>query len=537
MVRERVGRCTARLIAFALTSMLIHSNAQAWVCLRDSDGDCVSWITHAPSFYIDLNSFTTSFASDSHLTGVDWKAYIIHAARSWAEHAGSGVLLTYNGTSYASCVGPVDYFNTVEARTFAGLGYPDGTIGASPRVFNASANAIVDSDICINSDYLWSVQEDIPSNRLDMRHTLTHEFGHFFGADHAPQDSIMAEGSAPGDSGDDQLWGDDKDFIRYTYGHRAHAVYARVFDPPTTWGSPWQLYTYTNLPVGASEGRNASGAWWVVRAEANTSRTGVRFRRTSSPPTPTSSWTSTYYADEIEHAPALAATTWDKWWVTAWPVVDQFRACSGLRIGVSADLFQTAYFFTQPDICTSHEVGLTYDDEALRFVMAYTANGQGPAGHEPGRVFVRTSVYGWDWSDASEVAAGVYADSGVSVACTLAGLCGLSYVRGDTNQRYDRQRGFTINGLGKAVMSTYLSHSNWVYDAPQLFVTTFGSPDTTLLLLDFTSTSTGVNSHWYMADTDFPVGGSWSSLNRTSTLRSSVAFNAIRPSPSLYYLP
>jgi hypothetical protein len=121
-------------------------------------------------------------------------------------------------------------------------------------------------------------------------------------------------------------------------------------------------------------------------------------------------------------------------------------------------------------------------------------------------------------------------------ACGATGLCGIAFVRGNTNHRSDYQIGITIDpNTGIALVGTYASHINWVYDAPQVFVSSWGTPDATFLLLNYPNYTTGLQSFWQKNDAVFPVvQSSWWNLTQNSPVRASVASNGARAVPHLF---
>lgn len=529
---------------FLVAMISVSSTATAYSRLSEGGND-LYWPDGEVSFHIDSADVYENLVPDVHLAGADLERYIVWSARHWEQDTGAALSIEYSGDTTYGCEPHIvegwswetgDGVNSIGAADYAGGG---GWAGFVVHDANPNTGEIYEFDMCLNSNFLWTVRPPVTfPPRVDLRYVVAHEFGHVIGAGHTA-DTIMDPnvGVTNRWAG---LWGDDMDFARDVYSERSHSIYFRPLNPSAhTWGSEVAVAGSTNLPSGPAIGQNSSGQWHVGRAEMNVSRSTIRFRTTTYPGGPGSSWSSYSWSNNNETGVALAARTTDEHWAGAFPRRNKYVGCvRRVRAFRSTSLFSSLTYSDPTDLCTNFGVAVAYDQTSDKFVIAYVASGEDSGGRDVERIYVRTSHNGTGYAESTEVETPYYSDTAPQIACRKDGDCVLSFVDANSNARLDRQVAFTIDTNGLADFDTTVySTGNWVYDASSPSVSTYGSPDRTFLILNYTSSSgTGVNVFYSGYDDGFPViVPYWRYTGESSILPARMAHNPNRYWSNIFY--
>jgi hypothetical protein len=115
------------------------------------------------------------------VSGVDLQAAVSRAARSWEDVATSAIAFEFGGFTGA---GPVDE----DGITTVGFqSRPDlpGVLGATELTIDVATGALVEADIFLNSQFVWSVSPGGRSDRFDVESIVLHELGHLLGLSHS----------------------------------------------------------------------------------------------------------------------------------------------------------------------------------------------------------------------------------------------------------------------------------------------------------------------------------------------------------------
>ncbi|MDX9723731.1 MAG: hypothetical protein RBU37_23485 [Myxococcota bacterium] len=264
------GRRFGVMIPLVVLVLLIPRVAPAFTCLVWVGSECISWQDGIAPYRINEDSFVNAFVGDAHLANVDWSLYIGYSARQWAEaDAGSGLEWDYAGTTSLGCRDGAS--PGVVSTTYT----PNGALGAAPITWNPQTGAILRANVCINSWYPFSVQEEVPSGRYDIRAVLTHEFGHFIGSNENPNTIMNASLSSAISA--NELLGDDKAFARWQYGSRSLTVSARTLTPPAVRRDSVELPSFEETPTIALTIRSESQLirtlgllWWAPMRRTST---------------------------------------------------------------------------------------------------------------------------------------------------------------------------------------------------------------------------------------------------------------------------
>jgi hypothetical protein len=500
------------------------------------------WDGGVYEFEIDEASLDADIygADTFHFFGADFELYVNWITRLWSQATGSAIDMVYGGLTTADCytgnsVNNIAYVtgdvNSIGSAAWFGGGGPLGETSWS--AYSASGE-LIEADVCVNSNYDWTLQSDDATSRYDLRLLLAHELGHAIGADHTAStvmNSII--GTSQVFVG---LWGDDMNFARDVYGTASYDVYSRPLASPSTWGSEVALSQTTNLALDGLVGRYLSD-WYVGYAKSNTSRSGFSAGYTTYPTF--GSWTLNFETVDHEHPVAVAASApgsaSEDRWVAAVPIARITAGCSaGVRHYGSTNRLATTSTSDDTGICTNHGLALTYDMDSDYFVLAYVGSGFG--GTDAGEIYLRTSAATSGIAFSNEVATGNYTDTAPALACRADGSCVLSYVNASSNYRYDYQRTFTVHAGTISLGSTYTS-SNWVYFTPDSWATTTGTPDQTYSLLHYSAgTGNGQGTLYSRHDDSYPVnGGSWISVGETTVLPGRMAWSPDRANSFLLY--
>lgn len=142
------------------------------------------WSTpHAAApFYIHLNTDQIGAGGDR----AHFRNAILAAAAAWSNVASADFMLSYAGETTATQTS----YNGVNEVLFMHKGSKERA--AAAQVWYTDEQAIVEADIWINDDYVWSVTGTPGAYEVDLQSALLHEFGHWLILGHsADTDAVM----------------------------------------------------------------------------------------------------------------------------------------------------------------------------------------------------------------------------------------------------------------------------------------------------------------------------------------------------------
>jgi hypothetical protein len=199
-------RCPA-ILATAAIVCLLPSGAAAWKQSKSSSYAPLHWKRPCISVYV-------SEAGSSGVPGNGETDAAIASMEAWSTVACTGARVQFGGLTNATVTGYMDEAvpaNIVIWREDV-WPYVQTPVAFTSVTYDPKTGEIVDADIELNGvDFAFSVDTVNGAYTLDVRNTLTHEFGHVLGLDHSEDAfATMYSSAEPGETFKSSLEEDDR---------------------------------------------------------------------------------------------------------------------------------------------------------------------------------------------------------------------------------------------------------------------------------------------------------------------------------------
>lgn len=458
-----LNRKTTCLIFLLLGAFILPGYNKAYT----SAGKHLHWASD-PVVSINSSSYTSSFASVAGLSDIseeEWQKHIIGIGMQWGVYSGSSRNISWGQPTTAACTSNSDQTNVVGTYSANAT-----NLGAINYRFIVSTGRLVEADICINDvQQNWALSDSLSAGQFDMRRTLMHEFGHFFGLEHSAS-SEPASVMAPviGGMAYPSLTTEDQRYMRDIYGIRSRSATIRRYNPA---GSNW-LAAYsvkgarTNLPITAT----ITDDNYVVAAVVNTDRKSVTFYSTQLPVNSSSSWLSKTYNYPTEFPVAISATVAGA--VAFASIVrpsSSFSTCDSVQILVgNAHMNTVPLAYVDKGVCTKTGTALARDPSSNRMLLAYTASPFVSSPRVPGGIYIRPSALLFGFDSSKEVYTGLVSGYPPVLACDSLGGCVVSAIETAWHKKTPGFRRFSVDSSGDITMGSYSGWYNWVENSEQV---------------------------------------------------------------------
>lgn len=416
-----------------------------------------AWNVGSIHYRINLDSFA-GLVTDTPVSADQWIWWINYAASNWRDRTGATLPLVYDGGTGAGWLD--DGTSAVMATgscSSSALGCD--ILAETDLVWPWYSNDLVEMDMRFyqSPGTTWSVRTLGSSSSTDFPAAAVHEFGHVHNLNHTPGGGVMNISQAATTARiplDDEYNG-------------ALALYPNSEYPTVYWrklgAMGWGAETtspgagWTRMNPTAAVGAGAGvGESWVVTGNWGTNKQ-VYFSRATLPLSSSTNWTTrTAGSSRLSlRPPAIAARkAGSPFWMAAWPMKWNLRTdpCPGASVLISGDGFLSGSFVDRPQVCTVHQVGLTFDPGSGRFVMIWV-NRDLENSYNNDLVMASTSLDGVSWTSPKSL--GFRAIDTPSIACSAAGQCLLAYGKSDQNDPVIVTQSAVVDSLGELNLQAF----------------------------------------------------------------------------------
>jgi hypothetical protein len=198
-----------------LFALSLAAPASAFVRSKDSKtGACLWWQNRALTYYVN-----DACSKDVPLNSC--QAAVEASGQAWNQPECTDLRFTYKGTTPRTDVGfdQNNWNNNINLLIWQETNWTHDrrAIALTTTTYDTETGKVVDADIEFNGKYFAFSTSDT-AVRTDIRNTLTHELGHFFGLDHNNlPDSTMYANADEGETIKRDLSQDDIDGECYIY--------------------------------------------------------------------------------------------------------------------------------------------------------------------------------------------------------------------------------------------------------------------------------------------------------------------------------